>query len=291
MEFVRGMRARLPESPDAASVVLGVSTRLRSGADVDVCCFGLDPEGRLSDDSYLIFYNQPESPCGAIGLSPVPPWETQCFRVALGRLPAHVRRLVITASIDGEGVMSEIQPGYLRICGGAGEVARFPFRGADFALEKSIIIAEIYEREGTRRLWAVGQGFAGGLEAVLEHYGGSAAESPAPEPVPDLPTLALSGRRARAPAEVAAPPPFAPTLAPESAAVPTGLAIAELGYFRIERRHRPESVRVLMDGDLIPASAVRRCGEGMLPGGAEYVVDHERVCARAVMRIDYDQVD
>lgn len=297
VEFVRGMRARLTELPGDKQITLGVFARSTRGAEVDVCCFGLDAAGRLSDDSYFIFYNQRESPCGAMALAPVPPGETQGFRVALGRLPANVRHLVITASIDGEGVMSELQPGYLRIAGAAGEVARFTFGGADFALEKSIILAELYERDGTWRLWAVGQGFAGGLGALLEHYGGSTAESPAPPPVPDLPSPAPVAEAARVPAEAApppppepAPPPPAPLTAPV-AAPPPGLPIAELGFFRIPRRHRPESVRVLLDGEPIPASAVQRCSEGAHAGGAAYVVDHERVCARVVMRVDYDHAD
>lgn len=28
----------------------------------DYCCFGVDGAGKLSDDHYMIFYNQPQSP-------------------------------------------------------------------------------------------------------------------------------------------------------------------------------------------------------------------------------------
>lgn len=325
MNFVRGMRAKLPELPDDKHVTLGVHIRSKGGAAVDVCCFGLDPEGRLSDDRYFVFYNQAESPCGSMALAQVPPGETQVFRVALGRLPVSVRHLVITCSIDGEGAMSELQPGYLRITGAVGEVARFPFQGSDFALEKSIILAELYERDGTWRLWAVGQGFAGGLGALLEHYGGSAADSASPPPVPDppsvppvaaLPSVPVAhappppAPPARAPAPVPAPPPSppareaepppppprdsvprptAPANPPAPAVAPTALPVPGVGSFRLPRRHRPGSIRVLLDGEPIPASALRANDDGAT--GADYSVDHERVCARVLIRVDYDQVD
>lgn len=332
MDFVRGMRAKLAGLPAGQPVTVGVAVRSAGGAEVDVCCFGLDAQGRLSDDSYFIFYNQAESPCGAMALAPAPAGERQCFRVELGRLPPHVRHLVITASIDGDGSMSELQPGYLRVSATAGDVARFAFRGSDFALEKSIILAELYERDGTWRFWAVGQGFAGGLEALLAHYGGSTTEGPPPPTIPDIP--APKPREATQPPDVApplptpppaptpkAPPPTpkappdalpppppvptvlvapapvaaAPAAAKPPAPIPQPVAASPLGsapgFFCIARPHRVGSVRVLVDGERIPTSAVVAVAEQSRTAGMLYAIDHERVCARAVVRVDFDEAE
>lgn len=327
MDFVRGMRAKLAGLPAGQPVTVGVSVRSVRGADVDVCCFGLDAQGRLSDDSYFIFYNQLESPCGAMALAPAPAGERQCIRLELDRLPPHVRHLVVTASIDGDGAMSELQPGYLRISSGAGEIARFAFRGSDFALEKSIILAELYEREGTWRLWAVGQGFVGGLEALLGHYGGSATDGPPPPTIPDIPAPKLpetpppadvpppapppppkDARQAEAappqgpnhpPHPPPPPPPALPAPEPPAATPPaasphpgdTTLHRSSPGFFCIARPHRRGSVRVLIEGERVPSSAVLLLAEQSKDGGMAYTIDHDRVCSRAVVRVDFDEPD
>ncbi len=36
---------------------------------IDYVCFGVDAAGKLSDDRYMIFFNQPHSPCNSIALS------------------------------------------------------------------------------------------------------------------------------------------------------------------------------------------------------------------------------
>ena len=335
MDFVRGMRAKLAGLPAGQPVTVGVSVRSARGADVDVCCFGLDAQGRLSDDSYFIFYNQAESPCGAMALVPVPPGERQCIRLELDRLPAHVRHLVITASIDGDGAMSDLQPGYVRLSSGTGDIARFAFRGSDFALEKSVILAELYEREGSWRLWAVGQGFVGGLDALLSHYGGSATDGPPPPPIPDipapkqrevsppaatpppapLPTPAPKETPKNAPPSQGAPPPTpepfpppspppppppalrarepAPADAPAASLHPgdTTLHGSGSGFFCLARPHRPGSIRVLIDGERVPGTSVSPRTENVKNVGIAYVIDHERVCSRAVVRVDFDDVD
>jgi tellurite resistance protein TerA len=88
----------------------------------------------------------------------------------------------------------------LRISAGGAEVARFPFSGSDFAREKAIIAGEIY-RKGEWRFAAVGQGFDGGLDALLKHFGGEQIEDSAPAAPPPSPAPAA------APPPAPSPPP------------------------------------------------------------------------------------
>jgi uncharacterized protein YegL len=53
----------------------------------------------------------------------------------------------------------------------------FVLSGADFSQEKAIIISEIYKKDGVWRISSVGQGFNGGLEALLNYFGGTSVES------------------------------------------------------------------------------------------------------------------
>ncbi len=148
------------------------------GLVLDFACFGLDAGGKLSDDRYMTFFNQPDSPCGGVAVADVN-GDRAGFAFNLPRLPGSIERIVVAASIDGGGAMSQIQSGYLRLLDGGREIARFAFSGADFAQEKAVMLGELYRRDGAWRFMAVGQGFNGGLDALVRHFGGEVAAQPA----------------------------------------------------------------------------------------------------------------
>lgn len=146
---------------------------------VDVSCFGVDSAGKLADDRYFIFYNQLISPEGALCKAK----ETDRFTIALDKLPAKIERLVFTAAIDGEQTMHELKECRMIFRTGAAVKGEYVLTGSDFAQEKAIILAEIYRRDGSWRLGAVGKGFDGGLSALLAHFGGEEIkEGSAPAP-------------------------------------------------------------------------------------------------------------
>ncbi len=149
---------------------------------IDFACFGLDSQGKLSDERYMTFFNQPTTPCGAVRLM-TPSGDAAGFAVDLGRLPETIERLTVTAALDGAGAMSQIGDGYVRFLDGDTEVGRFAFSGADFAGERALMLQEIYRKDGVWRTCALGQGFNGGLAALVQHFGGTVAESP-PPPAP-----------------------------------------------------------------------------------------------------------
>ena len=59
----------------------------------------------LSDDRYMIFYNQPQSPNREIEYSQ----NSDLYTMRLESLPAKIEKLVFTVSIDGNGTMGQIQ--------------------------------------------------------------------------------------------------------------------------------------------------------------------------------------
>jgi stress response protein SCP2 len=171
--FARGQKSKLSDLE--ASLHLKVQIQMGS-LEADVSCFGLDDQSKLLDDRYFVFFNQPQSPEGAIKST-----GNGMFSLELDRLPNTVRRLMFTATLD-KGSMSQLSSGALILSDASGEKARFEFRGSDFAQEKALMIAEIYFKD-VWRFAAVGQGFNGGLQKLLEHFGGQALEAPAPAPV------------------------------------------------------------------------------------------------------------
>jgi stress response protein SCP2 len=164
---------RLPIANFAANGIFqaGISAQ---GLTLDFACFGLDANGKLTDERYMTFFNQPESPCGGVKLCAVP-GDVAGFSFQTGRLPATIERVVITASVDGAGTLAQLQSGCLRLLDGAREAARFAFTGADFVAEKAVMLGELCRKDGQWRFMAVGQGFNGGLDALVSHFGGAVA--------------------------------------------------------------------------------------------------------------------
>jgi stress response protein SCP2 len=151
------------------------------GATLDYAVFGLDAQGRLSDDRYMVFYNQPESPCGAVRQE-----ADGRFAFALDRLPATIVRLVIAASIEGAQTMGQSRSMTLTFADSTGPRARLATTAGAFAAERALMVAELYRKDGAWRCWASLQGFNGGLDALLAHFGGTLAE-PAPTAAPTAP--------------------------------------------------------------------------------------------------------
>jgi tellurite resistance protein TerA len=184
--FARGQKGKLADLGCSHAFTVEVDVNA-PGVSVDVSCFGLDAKDKLSDDRYMVFYNQLASPEGAVRLELG--GSVSHFAVNLDALPASIAKLVFVAAIDGAPTMRVLGNSSLRI-GGA---VNFPWSGADFGDEKAVIVAELYRRDGSWRFGAVGQGFNGGLSALLAHFGGTeAAPAPAPAQAPAAPKVSLS---------------------------------------------------------------------------------------------------
>ncbi|MBQ7528880.1 tellurium resistance TerZ family protein [bacterium] len=171
MTLTRGQKLKLSQLTPSQDLEIGINCQHSHGATIDITCFGVDDNSKLTDERYMIFYNQTSSPNGEIVQLGRSGSELDRFSVSLQRLPSHVRRLVFTATLDGNGDMSQLTSGYIRISANGRELERYSFSGADFVKEKAIIIAEIYFKSEWR-FSIVGQGFNGGLSALLKHFGG-----------------------------------------------------------------------------------------------------------------------
>ncbi|OKK20689.1 stress protein [Streptomyces sp. CB00455] len=227
-EFQRGHKAKISDLTAGTDLYVGVQIA-GPGLAFDISCFGLDANEQLSDDRYFVFFNQPKSPEESIQLLGAQAGDTESFRVTLDRIPASIHKLSFTATIDGAGQMSQIGPGHIRIVAGGEEVVRYAFTGAEFTTERAVMLGDFYLKD-VWRFAAVGQGFDGGLAALLENFGGEVAEEEQPQqqapaqsgaapgfaPPPQAPAPAPSfGAPAQAPAAVPAPqPPPAPAPAP-----------------------------------------------------------------------------
>lgn len=212
-EFQRGHKAKISDLTAGTDLYVGVQIT-GPGLTFDISCFGLDAEERLSDDRYFVFFNQPKSPEESIQLLGAQAGDSESFRVTLDKIPPQIHKLAFTATLDGAGQMSQIAPGYVRIVAGGEEVARYSFNGTEFTTERAVMLGDFYLKD-VWRFAAVGQGFDGGLEALLKNFGGEVAEEETPEPQQAQPAPPQSGA-----APGFAPPAFGAPAAPAPAPQP-----------------------------------------------------------------------
>lgn len=213
-EFQRGHKAKISDLTPGTDLYVGVQIA-GPGLTFDISCFGLDANEQLSDDRYFVFFNQPKSPEESIQLLGAQAGDTESFRVTLDRIPANIHKLSFTATVDGAGQMSQVGPGYIRIVAGGEEVVRYAFTGSEFTTERAVMLGDFYLKD-VWRFAAVGQGFDGGLDALLKNFGGEVAEeAPAtPQPQGATPSFAPPAQAAPAPSFGAPAAPQAPQPAP-----------------------------------------------------------------------------
>lgn len=180
LKMERGFRGKIE---DYANISQPIQVRISTvgNAVYDTCCFGVDAQDKLSDDRYMIFYNQPASPAREIEYSQ----NNDTYTLRLESLPQNVQKLVFTVSIDGNGTMGDIQNHSINIMQNGNSILELSLSGKDFSTEKAIIGIEIY-RKGVWRVSVVARGFNGGLDALLKSYGGEIAGESAPQNNPPV---------------------------------------------------------------------------------------------------------
>lgn len=167
-ELQKGCRDKLDKYINPAESFI-VNLKISGPATYDFSCFGVDADSKLSDERYMIFYNQTSSPEKAII------YNAAGFNIDLAKLPYSINRLVFTASIDGSGTMGEIASHTVTISQNNNIALNMNLSGQDFHSERAIISIEIYHKDTSWRIAAVANGFNGGLSELLKFYGGTEA--------------------------------------------------------------------------------------------------------------------
>lgn len=166
--MVRGWKDKLEKYVDLNENFF-VDMKIRGNAEYDFCCFGVDSEGKLSDDRYMVFYNQKTTPQKEVSITELP--DGVRYTLKLSVIPAYINKLVFTVSIDGAQTMGEMENFITKLYQQEAQSLELSLTGVDFAKEKAVIAIEIY-RKDVWRIGCVAGGFDGGLSALLAHFGG-----------------------------------------------------------------------------------------------------------------------
>jgi len=187
MQLIRGQKLKLSDVL-ANQLIFSLATTPPTNLNLDIALFGLDSQGKLSNEAYMIFYNQPRSPCGSLKLSQNNGQQVS-FDVNLATLNPQIERLVLTLTIESHQTMAQLPAMAINLQSQQQTVASFPIDGSMFQQEKALMALELYKKDNIWRMNAVGQGFNGGLAALIKHFGGEVAEAVPIQAAPTTPQL------------------------------------------------------------------------------------------------------
>jgi stress response protein SCP2 len=170
MSMLKGQKIKLEDS--LLNNQINVQIKYEAPFVIDISCFGLDSNDKLSNEDYMVFYNQKKSPNNEISLDIND--KQSSFALNLSKLPSSINKLVFTAAIDSAATQTMNALSSLEFIMNE---HMFKVTGSDFNQEKAIMITEIYKKDSVWRLNANGQGFKGGLADLLTYFGGSSVES------------------------------------------------------------------------------------------------------------------
>ena len=168
----------------SVTVVLESGGRAHLPLAADVSVVLLDQDGRARSDDDVVFYNQPIALGGAVHLrdriqadihdpARLPVGTSDVVTLELDDVPDDVQRIVMAGSLDpalgvtfGDATLLSMR---LQRTADAQDVVSFPIEGA--STETALLFGEFYRRNGEWRVRAVGQGYDGGLPALLADHG------------------------------------------------------------------------------------------------------------------------
>lgn len=116
--------------------------------------------GRVGQDEDLVFYNNPRGGDGAVTLT------ANSAIVATDQLPSHCERVILIVSTDSDALADATA--VLRQSGNEWDLH---FSPADTTRVSALVWGEIYRRNSSWRLRAIGQGWSDGLAGLARDYG------------------------------------------------------------------------------------------------------------------------
>lgn len=171
--------------PTLKNILLGLGWDARSsdGAafDLDASAFLLGDSGKVRSDDDFIFYNQLKSACGSIehtgdNRTGAGDGDDEALKISLTKVPDSIKRVVICVTIhDAEKrkqSFGQVSGAFMRVVNldDNNEIVRFDL-SEDYSTETAMIFGEIYRHNDEWKFKAVGQGYAGGLDALCKQFG------------------------------------------------------------------------------------------------------------------------
>jgi tellurium resistance protein TerD len=166
-----------------ALVGLGWDARSTDGAafDLDASVFLVGETGKVLSDGHFIFYNQKTSPDGAVvhsgdNTTGAGEGDDETVSINLPGVDPNIQRIVFAVTIHEAEARNQnfgmVRNAFMRVLNKDSntELARFDL-SEDYSTETAMVFGEVYRNGAEWKFKAVGQGFAGGLNALAKDHG------------------------------------------------------------------------------------------------------------------------
>lgn len=184
----KGQRVSLEKvAPGLSEVFIGLgwdvkATDTGKDFDLDSSLFLLGANEKLISDSHFLFYNNlvspdPDKSVQHLGdnLTGAGEGDDEVIKINLKKVPTDVQKIVVTVTIHeaqqrGQN-FGQVQNAFVRVVDSQTkqEAVRYDLV-EDYSVETALIMAELYRKDSEWRLNAVGAGYQGGLQALLDRY-------------------------------------------------------------------------------------------------------------------------
>ncbi len=184
----KGQRVSLEKvSPGLEAVFVGLGWDVNQSDtgtdfDLDTSVFLLGENEKLVSENHLIFYNNLKSPDPdhsvehmGDNLTGAGEGDDEVVIVNLKKIPEAVQKITFVASIydaDRRGQnFGQVTNAFVRLVDvkTKEEVLRYDLT-EDYSIETAMIMGELYKKDGQWRMSAIGDGYEGGLQAILHYY-------------------------------------------------------------------------------------------------------------------------
>lgn len=188
VSLTKGQRVSLEKiSPGLSEVFIGLgwdvkATDTGSDFDLDSSLFLLGANEKLISDNHFIFYNNltspdPDKSVQHMGdnLTGIGEGDDEVIKINLKKVPNDVQKILVTVTIheaqQRHQNFGQVQNAFVRLVNAQTqqEAVRYDLV-EDYSIETALIMAELYRKDGEWRLNAVGSGYQGGLQALLDRY-------------------------------------------------------------------------------------------------------------------------
>ncbi|WP_338430864.1 TerD family protein [Synechococcus elongatus] len=149
--------------------------------DLDASAFLLADTGKVRSEKDFVFYNQPQSGCGSVIYSGdnrtgQGSGDDEQIKIDLGRVPGSIQRITVVVTIHEAEArrqsFGQVSNAFIRVANEetGTEIARYNL-SEDYSTQTAMIFGEVYHYGGEWKFKAVGQGYAGGLQAMCQQFG------------------------------------------------------------------------------------------------------------------------
>ncbi|MFI6042143.1 TerD family protein [Nocardia sp. NPDC051321] len=200
------MSATLAKGQNGPLATNDVVVSIQLTAPADLSALLVTEQGKVRTDADFVFFNQPSGP--GVNLQPAPAGQPASLAVSLNAVPADIAQIRAVITLDDASSNFGRFPAPTAIVSDATGNRLFEYQIEGLSTESIVIALELYRRQGSWKVRAVGQGYAGGFAALVTDHGVTVDDSPA-QPTQQAPPVQQSAPPP--PAYPAQQPPAYPT--------------------------------------------------------------------------------